>query len=77
MKTLLALPLLAALASGGDEVNVAKIDALQKLIKPRAEETKWEEIPWRVDLWDARREAARLGKPLMLWEMDGNPMGCG
>jgi hypothetical protein len=30
-----------------------------------------------VDLWDARRKAAREGKPIMLWEMDGNPMGCG
>ena len=79
MKALLALPflLLAVSAGGGDEVSVGRLEALQKLIKPRAEETKWEEIPWRVDLWDARREAAREGKPLMLWEMDGNPMGCG
>lgn len=73
MRFLLALSLLAA----GDDVPLGKLDALKTLVKPRAEETKWEEIPWRVDLWDARREAARLGKPIMLWEMDGNPMGCG
>jgi hypothetical protein len=77
MKILLALPLLAALAPRGDDVGVGKIDALRSVIKPRPEETRWEEIPWRVDLWDARRDAAREGKPVMLWEMDGNPMGCG
>lgn len=78
MKALPALPLLLlGISAGGDEVTVGRLEALRKLIQPRAEETKWEEIPWRVDLWDARREAAREGKPLMLWEMDGNPMGCG
>lgn len=61
----------------GDNPKVQSLDALKTLIKPRAEETKWEEIPWMVDLWDARRKAAEAGKPLMLWEMDGNPMGCG
>ncbi len=73
MRLLLALSLLAA----GDDVAPGTLDALKTLVKPRPEETKWEEIPWRVDLWDARREAARLGKPILLWEMDGNPMGCG
>lgn len=72
------IALIAALLLGsGDDVTVPKIESLKTLIKPRVEETKWEEIPWRVDLWDARRDAARLGKPIMLWEMDGNPMGCG
>ena len=60
-----------------DDPAIDQVDALKKLIKPRAEETKWEEIPWMVDLWDARKKAARTGKPMMLWEMDGNPMGCG
>ena len=69
--------LAALLALSGDEVNTANLDRLKTLIKPRAEETKWEEIPWMVDLWEARKKAAQSGKPLMLWEMDGNPMGCG
>jgi hypothetical protein len=36
----------------------------------------WRSIPWRTDLWEARREAAAKGKPLFLWEMDGHPLGC-
>jgi hypothetical protein len=67
----------ALLAFSGDEVKSDNLDRLKSIIKPRAEETKWEEIPWQVDLWQARRKAAEAGKPLMLWEMDGNPMGCG
>ena len=68
---------LVAPTQAGDELKVRDLGALKTLIKPRAEEMKWEEIPWMVDLWDARAKAAQAGKPLMLWEMDGNPMGCG
>ena len=77
--TLAAALLLLAIpaVSPADDVKPSQVEALKTLIKPRAQETKWEEIPWQVDLWDARRKAAREGKPLMLWEMDGNPMGCG
>ena len=71
--------LLATLALNcvADEVTVDRMAALQTLIKPRPEETRWDQIPWQVDLWDARRKSALEGKPIMLWEMDGNPMGCG
>ena len=66
-----------ALSSAADDLSVERIPALQALIKPRPEETRWEQIPWQVDLWDDRKKSAREGKPIMLWEMDGNPMGCG
>lgn len=67
----------ALLVLSGDEVKTENVGRLQSLIRPRPEETKWEEIPWQVDLWQARRKAAETGKPIVLWEMDGNPMGCG
>jgi hypothetical protein len=68
---------LLVFARSGDEVHTANLDRLKSVIKPSAEETKWEQIPWQVDLWQARRKAAEAGKPIVLWEMDGNPMGCG
>ena len=37
---------------------------------------KWTEIPWGTDITAARSKAAREGKPLFLWIMDGHPLGC-
>ena len=45
-------------------------------VLPGAEESAWLEIDWKTDLWEAREEAARTGKPIYLWEMDGHPLGC-
>jgi hypothetical protein len=53
-----------------------KFDKLHALIKPQAEEEKFMQIPWMTNLWEARKKAAAQGKPLLLWEMDGHPLGC-
>ena len=37
---------------------------------------KWTEIQWETDLAAARKRAAREGKPLFMWLMDGHPLGC-
>ena len=50
--------------------------ALHALLKPQAEESKWLQIPWLADLSEARRRASAEGKPILLWEMDGHPLGC-
>ncbi|MCI0380977.1 MAG: hypothetical protein L0215_25615 [Gemmataceae bacterium] len=49
---------------------------LHALIKPSAGEDKWATIPWLTSLWEARKQAAAEGKPILLWEMDGHPLGC-
>jgi hypothetical protein len=49
---------------------------LFQVIQPRAEEQRWTQIPWQTNLWEARRQAAAAGKPILLWEMDGHPLGC-
>jgi hypothetical protein len=51
-------------------------ERLHRAIKPRPEERLWTQIPWEVDLWAARRCALDLGKPLLLWAMNGHPLGC-
>jgi hypothetical protein len=45
-------------------------------IRPRPEEVRWQDVPWQTDLWEARRLAAAEGKPIFLWAMNGNPLGC-
>ncbi|MGB0775305.1 MAG: hypothetical protein ACPG32_04745 [Akkermansiaceae bacterium] len=49
---------------------------LIKEILPTKAESAWAEIPWRTNLWEARKESAKVGKPIYLWEMDGHPLGC-
>jgi hypothetical protein len=77
----LAMPLLAALplaasASAAEPIPHETFENLHALIRPESGEDKWTQIPWRTSLWDARIEAARAGKPILLWEMDGHPLGC-
>ncbi|MBY0228502.1 MAG: hypothetical protein K2W96_04400 [Gemmataceae bacterium] len=52
------------------------LDKLQATIRPAKGEDAWADIPWMTDLWEARKVAAREGKPILLWEMDGHPLGC-
>lgn len=67
---------------GGVEVPTSTVKSLpaetfQKLhaaLKPKGE--RWMEIPWQTDLLAARQKAAREKKPLLMWIMDGHPLGC-
>jgi hypothetical protein len=52
------------------------LDARIATVLPNREEERWLEIPWRLDLVEARLEAQRLGKPIFLWVMNGSPVGC-
>lgn len=73
---LLTLGLLAVHAAAADPVPADQFADLQKVIRPSSSEDRWASIPWRISLWEARKEAARDGKPILLWEMDGHPLGC-
>ena len=63
-------------AEAADPVSPEQFQTLHALIKPHPGEDKWAEIPWLANLWEARQRAAAEGKPILLWEMDGNPLGC-
>jgi len=52
------------------------LSELHALIKPQSAEEAWSKIPWMTSLWEARQKAAAAGKPILLWEMDGHPLGC-
>jgi hypothetical protein len=55
----------------------AEVAQLRKVIRPAAGEDPFDTIPWETNLWEARAKAAADGKPILLWEMDGHPLGCG
>jgi hypothetical protein len=59
-----------------EPIRAADFAKIQALVKPATGDDKWGQIPWLTDLWEARQRAAAQGKPILLWEMDGNPLGC-
>jgi hypothetical protein len=68
--------LVAVPARAAEPPRDADFARLHALIKPTPREDAWTQVAWRTDLWQARKEAAARGKPILLWEMDGHPLGC-
>lgn len=56
--------------------NEARLGELIGQIRPGPDEVRWREIPWQTDIRDACRIATETGKPIFLWAMNGNPLGC-
>lgn len=57
------------------QVDAERFEALRAEVRPDSEE-QWRQIPWRISLLEAQREAVAAGKPLFIWAMDGHPLGC-
>ncbi len=47
-----------------------------EFIQPSEDELSFEKIGWRNQFWPAVEEARRLGRPILLWTMNGHPLGC-
>ena len=52
------------------------LDAWLAFIRPTAAERRYEEIGWRNSFWPAVQQAKELGRPILLWTMNGHPLGC-
>lgn len=46
-----------------------------RFVRPRPEELSWQAIPWQTSIPDALSIAERDRKPVLLWTMNGNPLG--
>lgn len=64
-------------AAPGEQLTETKFDGVRKAVLPADGEDDFAKIPWLTSIWDARVKAAKEGKPILLWEMDGHPLGCG
>ena len=58
------------------DLNKMTYDMWQEFIKPTSDELAWAEIPWRSTFYDGLVESEREQKPLLLWVMNGHPLGC-
>lgn len=66
-----------ALRADPPALTDAESAAVRKVVRPAAGEDAYARVPWLTSLWEARKTAAAAGKPILLWEMDGHPLGCG
>jgi hypothetical protein len=49
---------------------------LRDFVRPTKEETAWRDLGWHPTLWGAVVAAHRAKKPILLWAMNGHPLGC-
>ncbi|MEM7783633.1 MAG: hypothetical protein AAF623_09795 [Planctomycetota bacterium] len=45
-------------------------------IRASKEENQWRSVPWIPDLWEGIQISARTQKPMFIWAMNGDPLGC-
>ena len=45
-------------------------------IQPTELDLKWTRIPWRSSFQEGLMEAGAKQKPMLLWAMNGHPLGC-
>ena len=58
------------------EVDAETIAAWRTHIRPDQKDLTFEIIPWLTTLADGIRAADAEQKPLLLWVMNGHPLGC-
>lgn len=58
-------------ALADDEITPENFSRLAAQIKPQPGESRWLDIPWYLDLHEARRQAAAQGKPLFIYSGGG------
>ena len=63
-------------ASTLDPLTPATLDQWAAFIRPSEDELSFERIGWRNAFWPAVEEARELGRPILLWTMNGHPLGC-
>jgi hypothetical protein len=58
------------------ELNDQNYAEWRKHILPDTGELAWQQIPWATTFKDGIVAADAAGKPLLLWTMNGHPLGC-
>ena len=56
---------------GEGNLNADTFAQLRNQIKPQPGESRWMEVPWFLDLHEARQKAAAEGKPLFIYSSGG------
>ena len=72
----LVVPILVVVSfSTQAEITNAQFEQVSRLCRPSDSNEGWRGIEWEIDLWAARDCAAKEGRLVFLWEMNGHPSG--
>ena len=58
------------------ELTDANFESWKVYFLPKAEEAEFCEVPWRASFWQGVLDANKADKPILLWAMNGHPLGC-
>ena len=67
---------LFATAAMAQELTDASYAKWRDHILPSPADLAYKAIPWRASFWDAVVEAQAKERPILLWAMNGHPLGC-
>jgi hypothetical protein len=71
----IALVVLATLGPSID-LNEGNFEQWKRYLEPKAAECAFEGIAWRPTFYEAVVEAQEKDRPILLWAMNGHPLGC-
>ena len=74
-RTRMPLPVPPADVPPVPDLTGESLDRWLTFIRPTSEEWAWRKIPWRPTLWQGAVDARGEGKPLLLFTMNGHPIG--
>ena len=57
-------------------LDATTFEELRDFVRPTKDETGWRDLGWHPTLWGAVVAAHRAKKPILLWAMNGHPLGC-
>lgn len=57
-------------------LDLASWDSWRSKIETDEDERSFLRIPWRISFLTAMQDAQRLDQPVMLFVMNGHPLGC-
>lgn len=78
MLSLLLLALAAPQQAPADApaLRLADLDRWSAHLQPDPEDLRFARIPWEPTFMDGVRRADEQQRPLLLWLMNGHPLGC-
>ena len=63
-------------APSSADLNADTYAAYRDQILPSEAESAWQQIEWYPSYAEGLREASKQQKPVLLWVMNGHPLGC-